>query len=293
MIAITYGDNGKSNQQTINAFSFAGLMLDVIGTSIGLINGVLFQKRILQLMNLQIKMEEMPRVLQRIQALEEDFLRTPNSAVLTTITEELEKLWKAEQIRVSEFNNLTPLLRLAGSNADQNGIVDHLERLILEFSLRNLLSLVKQILMHIFLFANPVSNAASSATSAILAGVLCFICGICVLVINTEPFAVSFTTIFVLCFASLACCIPLILLPITDLVNRLLHKVFPKALIHLNNSNSLLIRLFGKFIHLFILYDVLNIQLSDAYGVVMPYNNRAVETELRWLTQQFEVTERL
>lgn len=193
MISFTYQSNNIPAQTAVNALFFTGLVLDVMGASIGLVNGVLYQRYKLRLVQLQTSMEDIPKTVESIRDLESEALESRSPESLEKNKTKLMDIWRIEQQRTLDFYHLIPIMQLTGAS------VKKLDT-----------SIVSKMMLFYSRNINPIITAASSATTTIGLGICCFFIGLCIFVVDTQPFRVSFVTIFVLGASICSCCGPLL-----------------------------------------------------------------------------------
>lgn len=69
LLALSFDQNSTGVQRATNALFFSSLLLDIIGTSIALVGGVMFQKHIIELEYMHASLTQMEEAVERIKEL--------------------------------------------------------------------------------------------------------------------------------------------------------------------------------------------------------------------------------
>lgn len=194
MLAFTYLSNGTPIEKAINTLFFVGLVLDIVGTSAGLLKSETYHRSMKSLVGMRETMSRMPETHRRIEELEQN--------IPEDCKEEFASLLKEEKERMKLFNHLRPLLARADlgviskkdldfHNNDRKGLNrSHSSRYWINLSAWYFVVIVKP--------TKKLIPDIAMISSTVMLGIYCFLSGVCLFTITTQPFVVWFTTIIVL-----------------------------------------------------------------------------------------------
>ncbi|TDL15955.1 hypothetical protein BD410DRAFT_80461 [Rickenella mellea] len=186
LASLTYNANETALQTATNTISFAGLVLDIIGTTSGLLGTLCCHQYITQLTEVLESIRKIPQSLREIHELD----RAMRSHPTQELRGALRSHWENQRRWANDFNHVRPLLKWA-----LYGWSTRFNKNLSDYSW----------VLHIDNSCGMFSIVSMSL------GILCFLCTTVCFVFETQRLATQIVTVFVLVASGWYCSATLIM----------------------------------------------------------------------------------